>query len=370
MSSSRSYKFLFAAGGTGGHLYPAIAVAEELKIISPTSKILFVGTSKKLESKVIPKLGYKFKSIWVSGFSRKLTIQNLLFPVKLAVSIIQSFFIALTYKPNVAVGAGAYVSGPIVWMSSILGSKIILLEQNSYPGVTNRILEKKADRIHITFEDSRKYFKGSSELRLTGNPVRNSLELTNKNEAVKEFNFDINKKVLLIIGGSLGARSLNKAVAENIDAITKNDVQIIWQTGSYYYEEYKGLANNNVKVMPFISDMSKVYSACDLLVARAGATTIAEVAYLGIPVIFVPSSNVAANHQYKNAISIVDGKAGLMIEDSKVSELLSEIVINTIFNTALLESLSDNIKEFSKPNAAKDIALDVLEMAEKSGVKN
>ena len=365
--SSKSYKFLFAAGGTGGHLYPAIAVAEELKMISPTSKILFVGTKRKLESKVIPELGYKFKSIWVSGFSRKLTIQNLMFPIKLVVSIMQSFFIALTYKPTVAVGAGAYVSGPIVWMSSILGSKILLLEQNSYPGVTNRILEKKADRIHITFEDSKKYFKNSTKLKLTGNPVRNTLELVNKNEAIKEFDFDVNKKVLLIIGGSLGARSLNKAVAENVDKIVENNIQIIWQTGEYYYEEYKQHTNNAVKVLPFISDMKKVYSACDLLVARAGATTIAEVAYLGLPVIFVPSSNVAANHQYKNAKSIVDGKAGLLMEDSKVSEEFAEMVISTINNQSLLELLSKNIKKFARPNAAKEIALDILSLAEKSG---
>ncbi len=253
--SQNSYNFLFAAGGTGGHLYPAIAVAEELKIISPNSKILFVGTKKKLESRVIPKLGFNFKTIWVSGFSRKLNIQNFLFPLKLVVSIIQSFFINLKFRPNVAIGAGAYVSGPIVWMSSLFGSKIVLLEQNSYPGVTNRMLENKADKIHISFEDSRKYFKNSSKIKLTGNPVRNNLQLLNKNEAKQKFNLDANKKVLLIIGGSLGARSLNKSVAENIAEFNRNNIQVIWQTGEYYFNEYKHFENESIKIIPFISDM-------------------------------------------------------------------------------------------------------------------
>ena len=370
MSAQISYKFLFAAGGTGGHLFPAIAVAEELKTISPNSKILFIGTEKKLESRIIPELGYDFKTIWISGFSRKLSIQNLLFPIKLVVSIFQSFFISLNFRPNVAIGAGAYVSGPIVWMSSLFGSRIVLLEQNSFPGVTNRMLEGKADKIHISFEDSRKYFKNNSKLELTGNPVRNNLQLSDKIEAKKMFKLNPDKKVLLIIGGSLGARSLNQSVAQCISEFNLNNVQVIWQTGEYYYNEYKHLENESIKIVPFVSDMKLVYSACDLLVARAGATTIAEVAYLGIPVIFVPSTNVAANHQYKNAKSIVDAGAGILIEDHKLSAELSKTVINTINNEVLLSSLSKNIIKFSKPNAAKDIALSVLSLAEQTGDSN
>lgn len=363
--SQNSYNFLFAAGGTGGHLYPAIAVAEELKIISPNSKILFVGTKKKLESRVIPKIGFKFKTIWISGFSRKLNIQNLLFPIKLVVSIIQSFFISLNYRPNVAIGAGAYVSGPIVWMSYLFKSKIVLLEQNSYPGVTNRMLEGKADKIHISFEDSRKYFKNRSKLNLTGNPVRNNLQLLDKSEAKQKFNLDTTKKVLLIIGGSLGARSLNKSVADSISEFKRNNIQVIWQTGEYYFNDYKQFENDSIKIIPFISDMQLVYSACDLMVARAGATTIAEAAYLGLPVIFVPSTNVAANHQFINAKSIVESRAGILVEDTNLDKELTKTVIDTINNQDLLGSLSKNILKFSKPNAAKDIALSVLGLAEK-----
>ena len=370
MSGHTAYNFLFAAGGTGGHLFPAIAVAEELKNISPNSKILFIGTKKKLESRIIPELGFNFKTIWVSGFSRKFNFQNLLFPIKLVVSIFQSFFIRLNFRPNVAVGAGAYVSGPIIWISSLFGSKIVLLEQNSYPGVTNRMLENKADKIHISFEDSRKYFKNSSKLELTGNPVRNNLQLFDKIAAKNLFKLNPEKKVLLIIGGSLGARSLNQAVAKCIEQLNINNVQVIWQTGEFYYNEYKHLESESIKIVPFVTDMKMVYSACDLLVARAGATTIAEVAYLGLPVVFVPSTNVAANHQYKNAKSIVDARAGILIEDHKLSVELSKTVISTIKNEELLSSLSENITKFSKPNAAKDIALSVLSLAEQMGDNN
>jgi len=362
--SSDSYKIIFAAGGTGGHLYPAVAVAEKLKAISPNSKILFVGTKKKIESVVIPKMGYAFKTIWISGFSRRLVIKNILFPLKLIISILQSLIINLNYKPNVAVGAGAYVSGPIAWIAWFFGTKIVLLEQNSFPGLTNRILEGKADSIHISFDDSRKYFKNSAKLKLTGNPVRPALELANRSEIITELLLDDNKKVLLIIGGSLGAKSLNAAVAENLNVIINNNIQIIWQTGEQYYEEYKSLENKCVKVMPFISDIGKMYSACDLLLARAGATTIAEVAYLGLPVIFVPSPNVAANHQYKNAKSLEDTGAGLIIKDSDIFENLGDTIVNTIFNEELLKTLRANIKKYAKPNAAEEIALDVLRLAQ------
>jgi UDP-N-acetylglucosamine--N-acetylmuramyl-(pentapeptide) pyrophosphoryl-undecaprenol N-acetylglucosamine transferase len=366
--SNSNLKFIFAGGGTGGHLYPAIAVAEELKLLSPNSKIIFVGTTNKIESRVVPQMGYSFKSIWISGITRKLTFKNLLFPIKLIVSIIQSFLINIDFKADVAVGAGAYVSGPIIWIASLFGSKVVLLEQNSFPGVTNRMLENRADSIHLSFEDSKKYFKNKSKLKLTGNPVRTNLKLSNKANALKKFGLDIDKKTLLIIGGSLGARSINNALAGNINTLVENNIQIIWQTGELYFEEFKNLENKFVKILPFISEVQNAYSACDLLVARAGATTIAEVAYLGLPVIFVPSVNVAANHQYKNAKSLVDKNAGLLIEDSNIQSNLSQLIIDTINNNDLLNTLKKNIKEFSKPLAANEIAKDILELAEKNKI--
>lgn len=361
-----NYNFIFAAGGTGGHLYPAIAVAEQLKVISPQSKILFVGTKKKIESNVIPKLGYNFKTIWISGFSRKLTINNLLFPLKLIVSLIQSFTIIFNFKPNVAIGAGAYVSGPVAWMASLFGAKIVLLEQNSFPGVTNRMLENKAASIHLSFENSAQYFKNKSKLKMTGNPVRTTLNLINKKEAINNFGFDADKKVLFVMGGSLGARVINKSVEQNIEIFIKNKIQLIWQTGELYYDEYKNMENEFIRIYPFISEMDKAFSACDLLVARAGATTIAEAAYLGLPVIFIPSTNVAANHQFKNAKSLVDNNAGLMIEDSKLKLDFGKMILETITDQKLLLTLISNIKKFSKPEAAHDIAMDVLKLAEQN----
>lgn len=362
--SSKNYNFIFAAGGTGGHLYPAVAVAEQLKLLMPNSNILFVGTKNKIEAKVIPQLGYKFKTIWISGFRRNLTIKNLLFPIKLVIGSVQSFIINFKYKPKVAVGAGAYVSGPIIIMAKLFGAKVILLEQNSFPGVTNRMLEKRADQIHLSFEDSKKYFKYQEKLKLSGNPIRTTLKLFGKKESLQHFKLSENKKTLLVLGGSLGAASINFATKENLNFLSNNNVQIIWQTGELYYDDYKSLTNENVKIFPFITEMEKAYSACDLIVARAGATTIAEIAYLGLPVLFIPSKNVTANHQYKNAKSLSDNYAALLIEDSELNLKLGSLILKSITDEILLNKLSENIKSFSKPNAAKVIAEEVIKLAE------
>ncbi len=354
------YKYIFAAGGTGGHLYPAIAVAEKLKELKPESEILFIGTKNKIEAKVVPQFGYKFKTIWISGFSRKLTLKNLLFPVKLIVSIVQSLIIIISFKPNVAIGAGAYVSGPIVWLSSMFGSKAVLLEQNSYPGVTNRMLESKADKIFISFEESKKYFKNQDKLILSGNPIRTSLRIIDKEDALKKFSLKQQRKTLLVLGGSLGARSINEAIKENLKELIKNNIQIIWQTGNLYYDDYKKFATEDIKIMAFVNNMSAAYSASDLVVARAGATTIAEAAYLGLPVIFVPSKNVAANHQYKNAMSLVNNNAGLLIEDTKLIHKLTKVVVNTLNDETTLTKLKSNIKKYSKPEAAEKIAESII----------
>ncbi len=353
-------KYIFAAGGTGGHLYPAIAVAEQIKQLKPESEILFIGTKNKIESKVIPHLGYKFKTIWISGFSRKFSLKNILFPLKLIVSIIQSLFIVLSFKPNVAIGAGAYVSGPIIWLSSFIGAKAVLLEQNSYPGITNRLLEDKADIIFISFEDSKKYFKNKNKLVLSGNPVRTTLKIINRNNALKEFGFSNNKKTIFVFGGSLGAKNLNEVLKDNLKTLTENNIQVIWQTGELYYNSYKKYESENVKIMPFVNNMSAAYSASNLVICRAGATTIAEVAHLGLPVIFVPSKNVAANHQYKNAISLVKNEAALVIKDDDLRNELKEKILSTINNETLLSKLSSNIKKYAKPEASMVIAKKII----------
>jgi UDP-N-acetylglucosamine--N-acetylmuramyl-(pentapeptide) pyrophosphoryl-undecaprenol N-acetylglucosamine transferase len=354
------YRFLFAGGGTGGHLYPAIAVADEIKKIKPESEILFVGTKSKIEGRVIPQLGYQFKSIWIKGFSRKLNFSNLLFPIKLLVSAIQSILISFRFKPRVAIGSGGYVAGPAIWGASVMGAKIILMESNSYPGITTRLLEKYADEVHITFEDSIKYLRKPEKIKLTGNPVRPELGKFTKADAIKYFFLDENKFTILVLGGSLGARSINAAVAECIEDLEKNDLQLIWQTGKSYYDNYKSINFKSVKILDFIDDMNKAYSACDLLVARAGATTIAELCFLGIPSILIPSPHVAENHQYFNAKSLSNNGAAILIDDSELNENLKNKILELVKNKNLLDSLSKNAKNNSRPNAANEIAKNAI----------
>jgi len=364
MKNKTPYRFIFAGGGTGGHLYPAIAVAQQIRLMKPEAEILFVGTSDKIEARVVPANGFNFKTIWISGFSRQLNLRNLLFPVKVVVSLIQSLAINYGFKPRVAIGTGAYVSGPVMWGADFTGAKIILLEQNSYPGVTNRLLEKKAEQIHITFEDSRQYFREKGKLMLSGNPVRIDLKLTDKAEAKKSFGFDDKKPVLLVLGGSLGARALNLAVMENISKLNEKGIQVIWQTGPYYFEAYKNNENAMTRVYPFIENMSKAFSACDLLLGRSGATTIAEAANLGLPVIFVPSPNVAANHQFMNAKSLLDGNAAELIEDKNLKEEIAEKVTSLIYDENKLNTLKDKIKKFANSSAAETIARQAIQLAE------
>ncbi|HCY76923.1 MAG TPA: undecaprenyldiphospho-muramoylpentapeptide beta-N-acetylglucosaminyltransferase [Ignavibacteriales bacterium] len=362
-NNNTPYRFLFAGGGTGGHLYPAIAVADEIKRLKPESEIIFVGTKSKIEGRVIPKLGYGFKSIWIKGFARKFNLENLIFPIKLIVSAFQSLFISFRFKPRVAIGSGGYVAGPAIWGASVMGAKIILMESNSYPGVTTRLLERFADEVHVSFEDSKKYLHKIDKIKLTGNPVRKELGTTTKSEAKKYFGLDENKITILVLGGSLGAASINSVVAECVVELEKKSIQFIWQTGKNYYHSYKNINLDSVKILDFIEDMNKAYSACDLLVARAGATTIAELSVLGIPSILIPSPHVAENHQYYNAKSLADNNAAVMIKDSDLKIVLKNKIIELVEDQELLKNLSENAKRFSKPDAANVVANSAINFA-------
>ncbi|HQI39641.1 MAG: undecaprenyldiphospho-muramoylpentapeptide beta-N-acetylglucosaminyltransferase [Ignavibacteriales bacterium UTCHB2] len=363
MKSITPYRFLFAGGGTGGHLYPAIAVANEIKKIKPESEIIFVGSKSKIEGKVVPKLGYGFKSIWIKGFARKFNFENILFPIKLFVSLIQSLIISFRFKPRVAIGSGGYVAGPAIWGASVLGAKIILMESNSYPGITTRLLERYADELHVAFEDSKKYLRKPDIIKVTGNPVRTELGSTTKEEAKKYFGLDENKKTILVLGGSLGAASINETIADCVEELEKKSLQIIWQTGKNYYHNYKNINFGSVKILDFIEDMDKAYSACDVLVARAGATTIAELTVLGIASILIPSPHVAENHQYYNAKSLSDNNAAVLIQDSDVKKILKDEIIKIAGDEKLLKSLSENAKKLSKPEAANTIAKSAINYA-------
>jgi UDP-N-acetylglucosamine--N-acetylmuramyl-(pentapeptide) pyrophosphoryl-undecaprenol N-acetylglucosamine transferase len=358
------YKFLFAGGGTGGHLFPAVAVAEQIRVMKPEADILFVGTKDRIEGKAVPQLGFKFKSIWIKGFSRKINFENLLFPIKLFVSLIQSLFINISFKPKVAIGSGGYVAGPAIWAASVMGAKIILLEQNSYPGVTTRLLERYASEVHLSFQESKKYLRKEKIHQFTGNPVRKSLGKMDKKEALKNFGLSVEKKTLLVLGGSLGAKTINEAMSENIKILEDNFVQVIWQTGKNYYEQFKMMNSDNVKAYDFVEDMNSAYSACDLLLARSGATTIAELLNLGIPAILVPSPNVAENHQYFNAKSLSDNKAAILIEDKKLNKELVKNVLEVLNSENRLAELKKNALAMAKPDAAKVIAQNAIKFAE------
>jgi UDP-N-acetylglucosamine--N-acetylmuramyl-(pentapeptide) pyrophosphoryl-undecaprenol N-acetylglucosamine transferase len=358
------YRFLFAGGGTGGHLFPAVAVADKIKSLIPEAEIIFVGTKSKIEGKVVPELGYKFSPIWIKGFARKFNTENLLFPIKLIVSLIQSIIINMKFRPKVAIGSGGYVSGPAIYGASLMGAKIILLEQNSYPGVTTRLLEKYADEIHISFEDSKKYFRYNHKLFMTGNPVRESLKRISKLDARDYFNLKGNKNTLLVLGGSLGASAINQSVSAAVKDFEKADLQVIWQTGKAGFEEFKSFESNNIKVLPFIEKMNLAYSACDLLLARAGGITIAEFLTLGIPCILVPSPNVAENHQYYNAKSLSAKEAAVLIDEKVLKDTIFNKVISLINDEKNLSALRDNALKLAKPEAANIIARNAIKYAE------
>jgi UDP-N-acetylglucosamine--N-acetylmuramyl-(pentapeptide) pyrophosphoryl-undecaprenol N-acetylglucosamine transferase len=359
-----NYRFLFAGGGTGGHLFPSIAVAERIRKILPDAEIMFIGTRSRLEGSIVPKLGFNFSSIWIKGFSRKLNFENLLFPLKLGISLIQSLLINYRFKPKVAIGSGGYVSGPAIWGSSVVGAKVILLEQNSYPGITTRLLERYASEIHLSFENSIKYFKNKNKLNVTGNPVRESLIKINKIEALNRYGLNSSYKTLLILGGSLGAGSINKAVEKFIENHYSENINIIWQTGKNYFELYKHLASKNIIISDFINDMNIAYSACDLLVSRAGATTIAELIVLGIPAILVPSPNVAENHQYHNAKSLSDKNAAVLLEDINLFDAFTENILKLMSDNKYLDEISTNVRSLCRVNAAEVIANNAINYCE------
>lgn len=356
-------KVLFTGGGTGGHLYPLIAVAQNLQSIAPDAKIEFIGSKNKIEEKAVPASGFVFHGISVVPFPRKIGFELITFPFVFAKSLISSIRIVKRFRPSVAVGSGAYISAPGIIAAKIKGAKIILLEQNSFPGVTTKLLQGLAEEIHISFRDSIKYFRHKAKVFLTGNPVRVGMKGADKTTARIKFNLDQNKPVLLVLGGSLGAEKINETVAGLISGLKDNGIQIIWQTGKRYFEKYANLSDESVKVMPFIDDMTSAYSASDLLIARAGATTIAEIAATGMAAILIPSPNVANNHQHYNALSLAENDAAVLLEEKLIDENLLNEIITLIKNPSRLNSLRKNVLKFAAPNAGEVIALRIIELA-------
>ncbi|MEZ4907758.1 MAG: undecaprenyldiphospho-muramoylpentapeptide beta-N-acetylglucosaminyltransferase [Saprospiraceae bacterium] len=355
-------KVIVSGGGTGGHIFPAIAVAQELKRKVADVDILFVGALGKMEMEKVPKEGFEIKGLWISGLQRSLTIKNLLFPVKLIWSLIKAYSIINKFKPDVVASFGGYASGPIGQIAAWKHIPLILQEQNSYPGITNKILASKAKKICVAYDGMEKFFE-KDKIVYTGNPVRKNIAepIENINSSFRYFDMAQNKKTVLIFGGSLGARALNDAVKANIETIlgSGNDVQVIWQVGKLYYDEIikSDIANHeNVKILPFIDRMDLAYSIADLVVARAGALTISELSLCGKAAILAPSPNVAEDHQTENALNLVEKNAALMIKDSELNENLGTLINSTIGNSDLLKSLENNILKLGRKNASEDIA--------------
>lgn len=361
-------RVLLAAGGTGGHVYPAIAIADALKQSRDEMSFLFVGTKDRMEWKTVPRYGYEIKSVWISGFHRRLTIQNALFPLKLVISLIQSLFILMRFRPDVVVACGGFASGPIGWVAGKMGIPIVLQEQNSFPGVTNRLLAKKASIIFTAFEDAEKHFP-AEKVRLLGNPVRQTLQQKDRNEARTVFQFDQDAAVLLILGGSGGAKALNDIMEKEIFVLHNElGLSIIWQCGEKYLSNLKqrlDLAKYpNVRLMAFIDDMPTAYGAADLVVTRAGAGTCSELMNIGKPAILVPSPNVAGNHQEKNARSLTKEGGAQVLKEENIDNEFTQQIKELIFDTEKLETMSEAMKSIAKPNAARNIAKEILTLTE------
>lgn len=363
-------RVIISGGGTGGHIFPAVSIANAIREKRPDAKILFVGAEGRMEMQRVPAAGYPIKGLPIVGFNRKNWLKNIPVLFKIMKSRNMAREILSEFKPQVAVGVGGYASGPTLNMAESMGIPTLLQEQNSYAGVTNKLLAKNARRICVAYDGMERFFP-ADKILFTGNPVRQNLLNTalTKDEAVRRFGLVPGKKTILIVGGSLGARTINDSILGNLPLVKQQQkVQFIWQTGKYYSEEIhnelqrRGCPENLI-VTDFISDMSEAYAAADLVISRAGAGSISEFCLLGKPVILVPSPNVAEDHQTKNALALVQQNAALYVTDAEARRILLPQAINTVTDPAKLESLGRNILQLARPNAASDIADEVIKLA-------
>ena len=353
---SKGLKVILSGGGTGGHIYPAIAIAKEIEKRYPDSSILFVGASDRMEMQKVPQAGYEIIGLWISGIQRKLTLSNLMFPFKLLSSLFKSRKIIKQIKPDIVIGTGGFASGPLLKVANDANIPTLLQEQNSYPGITNKWLAKKADKICVAYDGLDRFFPGNKIVK-TGNPVRQDLiEIdSKKEEGFHKFNLDSNKKILLVIGGSLGARRINQLIESELDFITALGIQIIWQCGKLYFEEYKKYNSENVQVLQFIDRMDLAYASADIIISRAGAGSVSELCIVGKPVLFIPSPNVAEDHQTKNARAIVDQQGALMLKETELDQNFEETFKTLLSSEELQHRLSINIRKMALPKATSDI---------------
>lgn len=370
----KELRIIISGGGTGGHIFPAVSIANAIKAKHPEAKILFVGAESRMEMQRVPAAGYEIKGLPIQGFNRAHKLKNIKVLWNLMKSLRQARRIIKQFRPMAAVGVGGYASGATLYECSRMGIPCLIQEQNSYAGVTNKLLAKRVQKICVAYEGMERFFPAENII-MTGNPVRQNLLETKDTvaEARKAFGLDAEKKTILLVGGSLGARTVNESVMSHLDLVKDSGVQFIWQTGKYYHagimERLKGQELPMLKVTEFISDMGAAYKAADLVVSRAGASSISEFELIGKPVILVPSPNVAEDHQTKNAMALVDKDAALYVKDSEAVDKLLRLAVDTVKDSSRLSTLSTNIKKLGKKDAAGVIADEVIKLAQKNGTE-
>ncbi len=356
---------MFAGGGTGGHLFPALAIADEVRNRNPQSTIVFVGTKDRIEARIVPQKGYKLHTIWTAGVQRKLSLRNFLVPLKAVVSLVQSFLVIKKVKPGVVVGTGGYVCGPVLLAAWLGGIPTVIHESNSLPGITTKLLAGRATRVFLGFKDALQHLKRKDNVEVVGTPTRTGLDEARRADGLSTFGLEPDKTTLLVFGGSLGASSLNRVVLSMMVELERSGTQIIWQTGSMHYEQIRQqIGSRHIGwVGPFIDRMEMAYAAADVVLCRAGASTIAELTRVGKPAVLVPYPFAAEDHQTQNAQSLVRAGAAEMIRDADVSTKLQAILMNILNNKAIRESMAAAGKRLNSPDAAKIIADYVLRLA-------
>jgi UDP-N-acetylglucosamine--N-acetylmuramyl-(pentapeptide) pyrophosphoryl-undecaprenol N-acetylglucosamine transferase len=363
----KNLKIIISGGGTGGHIFPAIAIANAIKKRHSDADILFVGANGRMEMAKVPQAGYPIKGLNIAGWQRGSILKNFFLPFKVLNSVITAKRIIHDFKPNVAVGVGGYASAPLLFAASLSGLPTVIQEQNSFAGITNKILSRWAKKICVAYDGMEKVFPAKKIIK-TGNPVRENISHSkiDKKEALAKFGLRADKPVVLIIGGSLGARTINQSVEATFDKVAENNVQLLWQTGKIYFDDYQHFAqkNSEVKVLQFIDDMDAAYAAADIIISRAGALSIAELQIVGKPVILVPSPNVAEDHQTHNAMALVKQNAAILIKDNEAKFNLIPAAIDLLKNEVLKSQLSTNIHKMAITNAAERIVDEILNVIE------
>ncbi|MEM9361060.1 MAG: undecaprenyldiphospho-muramoylpentapeptide beta-N-acetylglucosaminyltransferase [Bacteroidota bacterium] len=351
-----NYRFILSGGGTGGHIYPAIAIANELKRRHPQAEFLFVGAKDKMEMEKVPKAGYKIEGLWISGLQRKLTWKNLMFPLKLITSLVKAGKIIKKFNPDVAIGTGGFASGPLLKKAAHKDVPYVLQEQNSFAGITNKLLASKANRICVAYDNMERFFPKEKIVK-TGNPVRADLVRieTDKQKALSFFELDVNKKTVLVLGGSLGARRVNQLIESKLGFFETQGVQLLWQCGKLYLEDYEKYDAEKVKVKAFVNRMDFAYAAADFIVSRAGAGSVSELCLVGKPVLFIPSPNVAEDHQTKNAQALEVENAALVLKENELDEKFDAVFSRLLASEEEQRKLGTNIKKMALPKATEHI---------------